>query len=42
MDITANWFFPVGLGMLTALFVLLKRNAKPIPIKITKPQTRRR
>ncbi|HJN99937.1 MAG TPA: hypothetical protein QGF86_03640 [Nitrospinaceae bacterium] len=39
MNITADWVFPVGLGILGTLIVLLNWNAKTAPVK-TKKQNR--
>jgi len=41
MDITADWVFPVGLGILSALLVFLSWNIKAVPAKIRKPKLRR-
>ena len=34
MSITANWIFPIGLGILGSLIVFLMQRPKPVPIRI--------
>lgn len=34
MSISANWIFPIGLGILGSLIVFLMNSRKPVPIRI--------
>lgn len=34
MTLTAEWFVPIGLGILASFIVLLTKSPKPVPIRI--------
>lgn len=41
MSITADWIFPIGLGILSSLIVLLTKAPKPVPIRIKNNRRRK-
>jgi hypothetical protein len=41
MSISADWIYPVGLGILGSLIVLLMKAPKPVPVRIKSHRRRK-
>lgn len=41
MSISADWIFPIGLGILGSLIVFMMRSPKPVPIRIKNNRRRK-